>query len=490
MNAYICTKRDLKSLCIDEVPDLYLCSICEDVLVKPHQCKEGHMYCYNCIDNWLKEEEYCPVCIQGMTKAELAKCLVLDNLVGQLKVRCEHNVASIDENMPPPKKRSKTSKKGGREWEESKTNTDDENDHSSGPNPSSKKRKKGAASTDKQKGCENNYCDWQGLLCELDHHLESDCSFIPTRCPYAKNGCRLKIQLRNVDSHAETCPYQHVVCQVCNRNGICLGDMTDHLEVCEMVLVNCKNGCPESHLRCDTHAHEAVCPEALIICPFVRHGCNDIKEMTRRENDVHQMEAATYHSNIVAETLTKLDKEMTLTSQTLLDLKASMNIDQVQMQQMLLDLIELRNDSDRNRMLGELNIKWKVKVGSITDTRAKSFTSEKFQINVPCIGVYRCYLTLKLLEEQVAIYIHVPEGPMFPADVVLAEFRCHDVSKRLFDVSIDSELGKGISNFMSRNHAILYQTEGRYLTIRAHIKIAGWSVLSLKTQSDEVRFES
>jgi hypothetical protein len=78
-----------KDIFIDEVSDDFVCTaICHCVLMKTSQCKEGHVFCEECIHNWLKTKNTCPVCIQPLTKETLSSNRTLDNIITRKQVRC------------------------------------------------------------------------------------------------------------------------------------------------------------------------------------------------------------------------------------------------------------------------------------------------------------------------------------------------------------------------------------------------------------------
>ncbi len=55
-------KIDEKSELI-ELEEETECSICYEKFTKMNNLKCKHMFCYDCLDEWLKENKKCPVCL-------------------------------------------------------------------------------------------------------------------------------------------------------------------------------------------------------------------------------------------------------------------------------------------------------------------------------------------------------------------------------------------------------------------------------------------
>ncbi|XP_060935287.1 ligand of Numb protein X 2b [Limanda limanda] len=75
----------------DEVDDELVCHICLQPLLKPMDTPCGHTYCFHCLSNFLKEQDFCPVDRQRL---QLHQCrpssLLVRNLLDKLIVMCPH----------------------------------------------------------------------------------------------------------------------------------------------------------------------------------------------------------------------------------------------------------------------------------------------------------------------------------------------------------------------------------------------------------------
>lgn len=77
---------------LDEVDDELVCHICLQPLLKPMDTPCGHTYCFHCLSNFLKEQDFCPVDRQRL---QLHQCrpssLLVRNLLDKLAVMCPHS---------------------------------------------------------------------------------------------------------------------------------------------------------------------------------------------------------------------------------------------------------------------------------------------------------------------------------------------------------------------------------------------------------------
>uniref|UniRef100_A0A671UK12 Ligand of numb-protein X 2b n=1 Tax=Sparus aurata TaxID=8175 RepID=A0A671UK12_SPAAU len=76
----------------DDVDDELVCHICLQPLIRPMDTPCGHTYCFHCLSNFLKEQDFCPVDRQRL---QLHQCrpssLLVRNLLDKLTVMCPHN---------------------------------------------------------------------------------------------------------------------------------------------------------------------------------------------------------------------------------------------------------------------------------------------------------------------------------------------------------------------------------------------------------------
>ena len=68
----------------------FTCVICSEVIILPLMCGEcEHLFCSNCIKEWLKKNDYCPFKCRGNNKMELKEIpKSIKKLYNSLKIRC------------------------------------------------------------------------------------------------------------------------------------------------------------------------------------------------------------------------------------------------------------------------------------------------------------------------------------------------------------------------------------------------------------------
>jgi hypothetical protein len=254
------TKRT--DIFVDDLSEDFICTICHGVLTKASSCKNGHVYCEECIHQWLQTHKNCPSCRKSLSKTTLCVNRVLDNLIGKLQVRC---INGRDECTNPEKRARRT------------------------------------GTTD----C----CEWTGNHCDLLAHVASDCKFVTVDCVNKDNGCHARLLKSELEDGSHVCP---AVCQFCNQ-VFPVGAIAMHKRFCDMVTIKCTNvSCKEEFLRKGKSTHEAVCPHAVVECPFAVHGCkiNGTDKLARSAMGIHQAEAAMMHSLLMTEQLTAVKKRL------------------------------------------------------------------------------------------------------------------------------------------------------------------------------------
>ena len=69
-----------------------ICQICHGVFVEPTQTPCSHLFCKECIEEWLQQNETCPsdrsfLCSQLLVQAPVA----IQNIIERLPITCEYN---------------------------------------------------------------------------------------------------------------------------------------------------------------------------------------------------------------------------------------------------------------------------------------------------------------------------------------------------------------------------------------------------------------
>jgi len=64
------------------------CTICQEVFEDPKRTNCGHTFCLNCLLEWNKKNNQCPICRQKINVEELSRDLVAFNIINDLEVFC------------------------------------------------------------------------------------------------------------------------------------------------------------------------------------------------------------------------------------------------------------------------------------------------------------------------------------------------------------------------------------------------------------------
>ncbi len=67
------------------------CGICLQILNKPRQCKNGHLFCLSCILKSISKNTECPSCRCRLTEENLSRSLFVERHIRNLKVFCKYH---------------------------------------------------------------------------------------------------------------------------------------------------------------------------------------------------------------------------------------------------------------------------------------------------------------------------------------------------------------------------------------------------------------
>ena len=131
---------------------------------------------------------------------------------------------------------------------------------------------------------EKRGCDWQGLLAEIDGHLE-DCQHYFIEC---LNQCGCIVKREEMGEHLKKeCSSRQVCCEFCSEL-YSFGDDNLHLSECWEANVECPLACGVKVLRREIKEHvEELCCNTNVGCPFKCHGCCEDVEVLRKHVESH-----------------------------------------------------------------------------------------------------------------------------------------------------------------------------------------------------------
>ena len=151
-------------------------------------------------------------------------------------------------------------------------------------------------------------CLWTGLLAHLQDH-DAQCPYTKVKCLYSNLGCVVVISRHQLAKHVENdCVYKVTECPYCHVGypGV---KIKEHLEDCGKFPVKCPHDCGESEiLRENIPEHSISCPRAPIQCRFKSMGCDF--EGPRDSLDEHLRSSTTEHQILSCQYIVKVRDEM------------------------------------------------------------------------------------------------------------------------------------------------------------------------------------
>eukprot|EP01097_Dermamoeba_algensis_P004985 TRINITY_DN3177_c0_g1_i4.p1 TRINITY_DN3177_c0_g1~~TRINITY_DN3177_c0_g1_i4.p1 ORF type:complete len:424 (-),score=38.54 TRINITY_DN3177_c0_g1_i4:93-1364(-) len=197
------------------------CGICLQLLKAPRQCKNGHLFCLDCILKCLEKRSECPHCRTELQESDLARSLFVEKHLRSLQVYCRYHFKleqqKYGELLPDPS------------------------------------------------GCNDI------LLFENKETHEKVCKYAFVLCKYSPK-CS-GVRKHDKEQHETECTYRPVACNYC-KTSVQMYLMEEHNANCPDVPTECTK-CGKECLRGELSNHvSSECPEAEIPCPFASQGCS------------------------------------------------------------------------------------------------------------------------------------------------------------------------------------------------------------------------
>ena len=156
--------------------------------------------------------------------------------------------------------------------------------------------------------CKNNLCKWEGLLKDLDNHLNTECSKQIINC--TNEGCNEQFLRENLESHLKICNYVLVECIHCHKKFPKIG-LNAHFDICEEKLIECPLKCGEKIQRKRIEEHEKIeCKKLIINCIYKDYGCEFQVERDKMNLHYKEKDHVIYVANVFNEKFKIVDKKL------------------------------------------------------------------------------------------------------------------------------------------------------------------------------------
>ncbi|XP_031551923.1 TNF receptor-associated factor 5-like [Actinia tenebrosa] len=257
---------------VEKVDENLICLICHEVLADPQQCKEGHIFCKECIKAWLNHKCRCPMDNTALRFESLMPSVFAKNIIQNLKVFC----------------------------------------HQPG--------------NDAQVADTAEKCNWSGKLLALADHRKT-CPFQQIQC--SNVNCNTKMQRRELEDHDKICKYKELECEKCKKVLLRHMLIVHKNNDCPEEMVPCPNRCTSPQngqiskiKRIDLGWHmENECAKTILDCPFKDQGCS--VQVERQHVDKHAQDNMAAHMMLLAKQCSLLTKDNKQLRQELNQLKVS-----------------------------------------------------------------------------------------------------------------------------------------------------------------------
>lgn len=151
-------------------------------------------------------------------------------------------------------------------------------------------------------------CQWNGQLKDLQVHLDTDCQ--SSSVPCTNEGCSELVPRHHLPTHlASECEYRSTQCPYCLID-LQVRSYEAHERACTKFILTCGD-CGGSYIREDSAAHDAMCPNKLVTCPFACHGCE--LPVLRKDSERHLAEQGANHAVLIAQRLSLVEGKLSAT---------------------------------------------------------------------------------------------------------------------------------------------------------------------------------
>jgi hypothetical protein len=190
-----------------------------EVSQHPRQCKEGHLFCLDCVQKQIEVNPSCPLCRQPISMNSISRNLIAEMAVENLMIWCKYHF----------------------DWEDGTNWTKNDVD-----------------------GCPESFPSMQ-----LASH-ERHCQFAWAVCPFSSQGQRCSernLRKKTLKEHERVCLYRTIECEFC-FGSVPYHAFDSHMMECDSIPVQCRY-CDMKVSRRNLNEHEQLsCQESHVLCPY------------------------------------------------------------------------------------------------------------------------------------------------------------------------------------------------------------------------------
>ena len=206
-------------------------------------------------------------------------------------------------------------------------------------------------------------CDWEGDLVELDRHLNignrlNGCLYVEVACFYK---CSVKIKRHLLEDHeTKECPQRPYSCKYCTAKGTYSEITNVHYKKCQNYPIPCPNKCGQKIPRPQLDHHiQAICPMQPVVCEYHWIGCN--VQPKREDLSKHCSTDVAVHNALIANKCKRLQKENEDLKERINVIKREMRNESTRFDQEIQRLNQQIEDFKDNQLKENKDLKNKIK---------------------------------------------------------------------------------------------------------------------------------
>lgn len=241
----------------------FTCSICGFIILNPVCDQNSHLFCNECVIEYITNEIPCPVSNTCHLSLEsISEVPIITNILMSKEIKCLNEI----------------------------------------------------------KGC-----NWIGFFSLLSNHLSSQCLKQDVQCTYLVNGCDVTLLREKANEHVINCPYRTIKCKnKCSLDEVIIfKEEQQHLDQCPNEVIDCVNDCGVRFERKDFDEHSAICDMARFPCAYEPYGCNE--KVLNADKTNHMSFFEHKHNSLVLGYSNKTKNEISIKTELIQGMQKELN---------------------------------------------------------------------------------------------------------------------------------------------------------------------